>query len=339
MKIVIDAFGGDYAPEEIVKGAITSVNLLEDMQIVLTGNAQKIQQVLDDYGYKGGKITIVDAPSVITNEESPTLAIRQKKDSSLVVALDMLKENDDIDAIISAGSTGAVLTGALLRVGRLKSVLRPALAPTLPNLAGGQTLLIDCGANVDCKPEYLAQFAVMGSEYLKSMFGVENPRVALVNIGTEDHKGNTLTHAAFELLSKTPNINFVGNMEARDALSGKYDVLVCDGFVGNTLLKSTEGAVDAVNKLLKEEILKCGVRGKLGYLMLKPAFKGLKNRLNYTSVGGSAFLGIKKLVIKTHGSSKAETIYSCVRQAQALHNAKMIENLAASLVSLDTGEE
>lgn len=335
MKIILDAFGGDNAPEEIVKGAITSVNLLTDVEIILTGKTEQINAVLRDYGYSGNKITVVEAPEVITNNETPTVAIRAKKQSSLVVGLELLKEQEDAVALISAGSTGAVLTGALLKVGRIKGVQRPALASVLPNLKNSNTLLIDCGSNVDCKPEYLSQFAIMGSEYMKAMFNMESPRVGLVSVGTEDHKGNALTLEAFKLLKDMPNINFVGNMESRDALSGKYDVLVCDGFVGNTLLKSTEGAVDCVNKLLKEEILKLGLKGKLGYLMLKKAFKGLKNRMNYTSVGGAAFLGVQKLVIKSHGSSKAETIYSCVKQAQQLVNAKIINSLKNNLEVLD----
>lgn len=335
MKIIIDAFGGDYAPLEIVKGAITSVNLLNDIEIILTGDKNKIQDILSEYGYTGDRISIVDAPEVITNDESPTVAIRQKKNSSLVVGLDMLKASDDIAGLISAGSTGAVLAGATFRVGRIKGVKRPSTAPVLPNLKGGKTLLIDSGANVDCKAEYLVQFAIMGSEYMKSMYKIENPRVALVSVGTEDHKGNALTHETFDLLKNVPNINFVGNMEARDALSGNYDVLVCDGFVGNTLLKSTEGAIDAMNKMLKEEIYGLGLRGKIGYLFLKKAFKKLKTRMNYTSVGGAAFLGIEKLVIKTHGSSKAETIYSCVQQLKALYESHMIENLKNSLAVLE----
>lgn len=339
MKIIIDAFGGDHAPVEIVKGAITSVNLLNDVEIVLTGAKDRIQEVLNEYGYKGSKIQVVDAPEIITNDESPTAAIRQKKNSSMVVGLDMLKTDPDAVGFISAGSTGAVLAGGTFRVGRIKGVKRPSTAPVLPNLKGGKTLLIDSGANVDCKPEYLVQFAVMGSEYMKCMYGIENPRVALVCVGTEDHKGNALTHEAFELLKKIPNINFVGNMEARDALSGNYDVLVCDGFVGNTLLKSTEGAIDAMNKMLKEEIYGLGLRGKIGYLFLKKAFKKLKQRMNYTTVGGAAFLGIEKLVVKSHGSSTAETIFSCVKQVQALTNANMIENLKNSLTQLSEGEE
>ena len=335
MKIIIDAFGGDYAPAEIVKGAITSVNLLSDVNIILTGNAEKINAVLLEYGYAGSKIEVVNAPEIITNEESPTSAIRTKKNSSMVVGLDLLKADPEAVGFISAGSTGAVLAGATFRVGRIKGVKRPSTAPVLPNLKGGKTLLIDSGSNVDCKAEYLVQFAIMGSEYMKSMYGMKNPRVALVSVGTEDHKGNTLTHEAFELLKNVPNINFVGNMEARDALSGDYDVLVCDGFVGNTLLKSSEGAVDAMNKMLKEEIYGLGLRGKIGYLFLRKAFKRLKQRMNYTTVGGAAFLGIEKLVIKSHGSSKAETIFSCVEQVRALVNANMIENLKKSLAMLD----
>ena len=327
MKILLDGFGGDYSPDEIVKGAITGVNLLNDVEIVITGDKNKIQSILKDYGYSGDKIEIIDAPEVITNEESPTIAIRQKKNSSLVVALNTLKEREDIVGLISAGSTGAVLTGATLLVGRIKGVLRPALAPVLPNLLRGKTLLIDSGANVDCKPEYLAQFAVMGTEYMKAMYGISNPRVALVSVGTEDHKGSMLTHEAFKLIKQNPNINFVGNMEARDALSGDYDVLVCDGFVGNTLLKSTEGGVDVLNKVIKEEVQKLGLRGKLGYIFLKKAFKNVKARMNYTSVGGAAFLGVNKLVLKSHGSSKAETIYSCIKQVRDLTESNMVANI------------
>lgn len=339
MKIIIDAFGGDHAPVEMVKGAITSVNLLKDVEIVLTGSADKINAILAEYGYAGDKISVVDAPEVITNDESPTAAIRQKKNSSLVVGLDMLKADPEIVGLISAGSTGAVLAGGTFRVGRIKGVKRPATAPVLPNLKGGKTLLIDSGSNVDCKAEYLVQFAIMGSEYMKCMYGIQNPKVALVCVGTEDHKGNALTHEAFEMLKKVPNINFVGNMEARDSLSGNYDVLVCDGFVGNTLLKSTEGAIDAMNKMLKEEIYGLGLRGKIGYLFLKKAFKNLKKRMNYTNVGGAAFLGVEKLVVKSHGSSKAETIFSCVEQVQALAKANMIENMKKSLAVLETEGE
>ena len=202
MKIIIDAFGGDNAPVEIVKGAITSVNLIEDISIILTGDKDKIQAILDEYGYKGDKIEIIHAPDVITNNESPTSAIRTKKESSLVVGFNTLKNSEDAIGFISAGSTGAVLSGGTFIVGRMENVFRPALAPMLPTITGGKTMLIDCGANVDCKPEYLLQFAIMGSEYIKSMLGIENPRVGLLNIGAEDKKGNALTHEVFPLLKE-----------------------------------------------------------------------------------------------------------------------------------------
>jgi len=331
MKIVIDAFGGDNAPLEIVKGAITSVNLIDDVSIILTGAETSIKEILDEYGYKGDKIEIINATSVITNNESPTSAIRTKKDSSLVVGLNKLKEDPDVVGMISAGSTGAVLAGGLFITGRMEGVLRPALAPQLPNVKGGKTMLIDCGANVDCKPEYLNQFAVMGSEYMKSMCKIVNPKVGLLNIGAEDKKGNSLTHDAFALLKENNKINFVGNIEGRDILSGDVDIVVSDGFAGNVALKSTEGAVMAVIQMLKESINKAGLGAKIGATLMKKVFKELKAKLNYNTQGGSPFLGINKIVVKSHGTSKAETIYSCVKQVKDIYESNFIENLRKGL--------
>lgn len=339
MKIIIDTLGADYSPDEMIKGAITAVNLIDDVEIILTGDKNYIENFLADFGYKGGKISIIDAPEEISCNESPTMAIRQKKNSSLVVGLDALKANDDIVGMISAGSTGAVLAGGLFRVGRMKNVLRPALSPLLPNKKGGKTLLIDCGANVDSKPEYLAQFAVMGSAYMEAMFGIKNPRVALVNVGVEDKKGNDLTHAAFDLIKDIKEVNFVGNMEARDALSGDYDVLVCDGFVGNVLLKSTEGAVTFVTSVLKDAIMTSGPIAKLGGAFIKKPLKKLKQRINYTSVGGSVFVGIDKILVKSHGSSKAETIFSCVAQVKSVHESGFIEKMREKLKIFDKESE
>ncbi len=339
MKIIIDTLGGDYSPDEMIKGAITAVNLIDDVEIILTGDKTYIENFLVDFGYNGGKISILDAPEEITCNEAPTMAIRQKKNSSLVVGLDALKANDDIVGMISAGSTGAVLAGGLFRVGRMKNVLRPALSPLLPNKKGGKTLLIDCGANVDCKPEYLAQFAVMGSAYMQAMFGIEKPRVALVNVGVEDKKGNDLTHAAFDLIKEIKEINFVGNMEARDALSGEYDVLVCDGFVGNVLLKSTEGAVTFVTSVLKDAMLTSGPIAKLGALCIKKPLKKLKQTINYTSVGGSLFVGIEKILVKSHGSSKAETIFSCVAQVKSIYESGFIDQMREKLKIFDKESE
>lgn len=338
MKFVIDAFGGDNAPHEIVAGAVTAVNLIEDVELILSGDKEKIEEELKLIGYKGNKITILHAPEIITNNESPTMAIRTKKQSSLVVGLDAIANNADIDGFISAGSTGAVLAGGLFRVGRIEGVARPALSPLLPNAKGGKTLLIDCGANMDCKPEYLVQFAIMGQAYMKAAFNIDCPRIALISVGTEDKKGNDLTHAAFEKLKEIEGINFVGNMEARDMLSGDYDVLVCDGFVGNVALKSTEGAISFLLKTLKENIKNAGVFAKLGAGLMKKVFKSLKQQLDYTSVGGSPFLGVKKLIIKSHGSSKANTIYSCVVQARQLTLNKTIETISSSLKEYNRAE-
>lgn len=327
MKIVIDAFGGDYSPEEIVKGAITSVNLIEDVELILTGDKERIENLFKEYGYSGDRIEVVNAPEVISPDETPTMAIRRKKDSSLVAALNILKERDDVIGMVSAGSTGAVLAGGLFIVGRMEGVKRPALSPFLPTVTGGKTLLIDCGANVDCKPEYLQQFAIMGSIYVRQMLGIENPRVGLISNGVEDHKGNDQIHQTFELLKNTPEINFVGNMEAREMLSGDFDVLVADGFTGNVAMKSAEGTLNAFMQVLKNEIMNGGLQAKLGAAMLKKTFKKIKAHLNYTDVGGSPFLGLEKILIKSHGSSKAKTIYSCVLQIMDIHKSNYIEKM------------
>ena len=339
MKIFIDAFGGDYSPEEIVKGAITSVNLIPDVEIILTGDKEKIENILKQENYSGDRIEIVHAPDVISNDESPTMAIRRKTESSLVKALTLLKERDDIIGMISAGSTGAVLSGGLFIVGRMQGVKRPALSPFLPTVTGGKTLLIDCGANVDCKPEYLVQFAIMGSIYVKAMLGIENPRVGLISNGVEDHKGNEQIHQTFELLKNTKDINFVGNMEAREMLSGDYDVLVADGFTGNVAMKSAEGTIKAFMQILKNEVADSGLKGKLGALMMKGVFKKIKARMNYTDVGGSPFLGLNKILIKSHGSSKAKTIYSCVLQVIDIYKSNYIENMREGIKNSSIAEE
>ncbi len=327
MKIVVDAFGGDY-PEEVIKGSITAVNLIKDVELILTGDREKIESVFAEVGFNGERIEIVDAKEVISCDELPTTAIRQKKESSLVVALNILKERDDVVGMISAGSTGAVLAGGLFIVGRIDGVKRPALAPFLPTvIEDKKTLLIDCGANVDCKPEYLLQFAIMGSIYVEAMRGIKKPKVALISNGVEDAKGNDQIHKAFELLKSAKDINFAGNMEARELLSGEFDVLVCDGFTGNVAMKSAEGTINAFNKILKSEISKSGIGAKLGALALKKVFKKLKQRINYTEVGGSPFLGLKKILIKSHGSSKAISIYTSILQVIDIHKSNYIEKM------------
>ncbi|MBO5344438.1 MAG: phosphate acyltransferase PlsX [Clostridia bacterium] len=270
----------------------------------------------------------------------PTMAIRRKKDSSLVAALDILKNREDVIGMISAGSTGAVLAGGLFVVGRIDGVKRPALSPFMPTVNGGKVLLIDCGANVDCKPEYLQQFAIMGSIYVREMLGIEHPRVGLISNGVEDHKGNEQIHQTFELLKNTKEINFKGNMEAREMFSGEYDVLVCDGFTGNVAMKAAEGTLNTFMSVMKQEVKAGSLKTKIGALLMKKVFKNLKKRLNYTEVGGSPFLGINKILVKSHGSSKAKTIYSCVLQVIDIHNSNYIEKMKEGIKNSSiVGEE
>lgn len=329
VKIVLDAFGGDNAPVEIVKGAVDAVNKNNDIHIVLTGKEDIIQQELNNYKYNAEQISIINASEVIDNNESPTVAIRTKKDSSLVKAFDYCKENDDAVGVISAGSTGAVLTGGFMKFGRIKGVHRPALCPIFGTLTGSIVSICDCGANMDCKPEYLEQFGMMASAY-HNILGNKKPRVALLNVGTEEHKGDVRSKEAFELLNNNKHINFVGNMEARDLMSGSYDVIVTDGFAGNVLLKSTEGAMKGLLGALKTEI-KSRFWSKVGALFMRKTFKTLKNRFDYSKQGGAVLLGCKKLLVKAHGNSKAVSIATCIEQMYTMHKGKLISKITKNL--------
>lgn len=334
MKVVIDAFGGDNAPREIIKGALEYLKENNDLEIVLCGDEEKVKKELVVLGYKGDKISIVHAPDVITNDDVPTKAIKEKTQSSLAVCFDILKRDEGCVGLISAGSTGAILAGGFLKIGRIKGVSRPALAPFFPTKTGGQTLLLDCGANMDANAINLCHFAAMGSAYYTSITGIKNPRVALLNVGTEDHKGNELCKEVFPLLSKM-NINFVGNMEARDIMSGNYDVVVADGFAGNVLLKSTEGAL----KLMMGEFKKAAKRNFLstfGALFMKKSFKEMKKTYDFDVYGGSPFLGCKKIIIKSHGSSKAAAIVASIKQVISLYKNQIndiIENSVKDLTA------
>lgn len=332
IKIAVDGFGGDNAPEEVVKGAKKALDNIKDLKIVMTGKQQVLLELAKKYNLDNERFEIVDAQDVITNDDVPTVAIRTKKESSLVKAFDLLKQ-DDAQAIVSAGSTGAVLTGGFLKVGRIDGISRPALAPTLPTLKGSPVLLIDCGANMDSKPINLVHFALMGSKYMQSMFGIQNPRVALLNVGTEDHKGNDLVKKVFPVLKQLP-INFVGNMEARELLSGDYDVVVTDGFAGNVLLKSTEGAIKSVMGLLKTDI-KSHTSSKIGALFMKGTFGRLKQKFDYSVYGGSPFLGVKKVVVKCHGDSKEESLYQAMKQAYLLCQSNMVQKIGEAVENLD----
>ncbi len=328
IKVVVDVFGGDNSPEEILLGSSMALKENAELNLVLVGDEDIINEKLADYSIDKDRIEIVDAKEVITNDEAPTTAIRTKSNSTIVKGFEALRQRDDVAGFVSAGSTGAVLTGAFLKLGRTAGVSRPALCPILPTVTGGKVAIIDCGANMDSKPINLVHFAIMGNAYLKSVYGIENPRVALLSVGVEDHKGNELTKEVFHQLKQLKEINFVGNMEARDLLSGDYDLVVCDGFAGNVLLKSTEGAVMGLLKIMKGEIKK-RTGAKIGALFMKPVFKELKNTLDFNKKGGSVLLGCKKIVVKCHGSSKAYSIKCGIEQVIEAKNAdvcKIIED-------------
>jgi len=329
IKIVIDGFGGDNAPKEVVKGIVGAINAIKDLHVVVTGKEEVLKEEFAGYTYDDSQITIIDAREVISMDESPTEAIRFKKDSSLVKAFDYAKANDDCVGLISAGSTGAVLTGGFMKLGRLKGIIRPALCPVLPTIEGTRVAICDSGANMDCKPEWLEQFALMASAYMK-VLGVENPRVALLNVGTEDHKGDARTKEVFAMLKENKNLNFVGNMEARDAMSGEYDVIVTDGFGGNVLLKSIEGTAKVILKTLKKEIM-ASTSAKIGALFMKKAIKGVRSTFDYHKYGGAVLLGCKKLLVKSHGSSKAESIVACINQVYQMSKGGLVENIEKNL--------
>ena len=336
MKILVDAFGGDNAPGEIVAGAVAALARNKDFTLGLTGRTAEIERVLSALTYDKSRVEIIDAPSVITCEEEPALAVRQKADSSMVVAFRLLRENA-ADAFVSAGSSGALLVGSTLKVGRIKGVNRPALCPVLPTVKEGKkVLLLDAGANADCKAVNLVQFAVMGGVYAKAALGVKTPKVALLSHGTEDKKGNQLNHEAFPQLKALKNVEFVGNIEARDIMSGDYDVVVADGFSGNVALKSMEGTISSLFSLMKAEFMSTA-RGKLGALMLRKSFKNLKNSLDYNKYGGAVFLGVDKVVVKAHGSAKRESIENAVLQAAEAVKAGTVETIKKEL--LETGLE
>lgn len=329
MKIAVDAMGGDNAPFATVEGSIEAVKEY-DVDIILVGKKDVIEKELIKHNYTGSKIQVVNADEVITNDDKPVKAIKQKQNSSMVVAMNMVK-NKEADAVISAGSTGALLTGGLFIVKRIKGIDRAALAPVYPTKRG-ISLLLDAGANTDCRPKYLQQFAVMGSIYCEKVLKKENPKVGLINIGEEQGKGNELTKEAYELLSNS-ELNFYGNLEARDIPEGHVDVMVADGFIGNIVLKLTEGLASTIFSMLKEEFMKSFVT-KLGALILKPGLRKFKNRLDYSEYGGAPLLGVKGAVIKAHGSSNANAIKNAIRQAKIFVENNVIDKIEEDIKKL-----
>lgn len=328
MRIIIDAMGGDKAPEEIVKGAVMARRQL-GVDVTLVGRREDVEACLKKEGCND--IDIVDAREVVTMEDEPSTATRRKKDSSMAVALNLLRDGAG-DAVISAGSTGALLTGATLTVKRIRGIRRAALAPVLPAGEHG-VMLIDCGANVECTAEYLLQFAFMGSFYARKLMGCEKPRVGLLNVGTEDTKGGALQHQAFALLKKAHEegrIHFIGNVEGTGVFSGGVEVVVSDGFTGNVLLKTTEGVIKYMMTQLKGVFCKNGLN-KLAAAVLKKDLAAMKKTMDVNEVGGTALVGISKPVIKAHGSSNAASIFAAVRQAVAFVQSGLIEDITENI--------
>ena len=331
MKIIIDAMGGDNAPQAIVSGAVAAQKEF-GVDIVLVGREAEVKACLAQCGgADSGHISLVNAEEIIDMHDDPATAVRRKKDSSMAVALELLK-NGEGDAVISAGSTGALLTGATLTVKRIRGIRRAAMAPVLPN-GGAGVLLIDCGANVECTPEYLLQFAYMGSFYSKKILGVADPRVGLLNNGSEDTKGTELCKAAHALLQQAGEegrLNFIGNIEGTDVFSGNVDVIVTDGFSGNILLKTIEGTAKFLMKNVKQAFT-CSLKTKLGALLVKGKLAELKKLMDVSEVGGTAFLGVTRPVIKAHGSSDARAIRSAVKQAIAFVEAGVIADIQENI--------
>ncbi|MCI8936723.1 MAG: phosphate acyltransferase PlsX [Lachnospiraceae bacterium] len=328
VNVAVDAMGGDNAPVEIVKGAIDAVNESSHVKVYLAGQEALINRELAKYTYNKEQVEVVPASEVIETAEPPVMAIRKKKDSSIVKALYLVKDGT-CDAYVSAGSTGATLVGGQVIVGRIKGVERPPLAPLIPT-ADGCALLIDCGANVDARPSHLVQFAKMGSVYMESVMGVKNPKVGIVNIGAEEEKGNALVKETYPLLKNCPDINFIGSIEARDIPSGQADVIVCEAFVGNVILKMYEGVGGTLIKKVKEGMM-TSFRSKIGALLVKPALKKTLKAFDLEQYGGAPMLGLNGLVVKTHGSSSAieikNSILQCITFTEQNINQKIKEKI------------
>lgn len=331
IKVAVDAMGGDHAPAEVVKGAIDAVMLRQDIKVYLVGQQDVVKEELAKHSYQGTQIEVIHAEEVIETAEPPVMAIRRKKQSSIVVGMNMVKEGK-ADAFVSAGSSGAILVGGQVIVGRIKGVERPPLAPLIPT-EKGVSLLIDCGANVDARASHLVQFAKMGSIYMEYVVGVKNPKVAIVNIGAEEEKGNALVKETFPLLKNCPDINFVGSIEARDIPHGEADVIVCEAFVGNVILKLYEGVGATLISMVKQGMM-ATLRSKIGGLLVKPALKQTLKKFDASEYGGAPLLGLNGLVVKTHGSSKAQeittSIIQCVTFKEQEINEKIRKNIGAS---------
>jgi glycerol-3-phosphate acyltransferase PlsX len=331
MKIILDGMGGDNAPGEIVNGVVQAAKEIEHT-IIIVGDEKKIHAELKKYKYNENQIIVENASDVITNEDAPVKAVRTKKDSSMVKGITMVK-NGEGDLFISAGNSGAMMAGGLFILGRIQGIDRPAMASIYPILGGQASLLVDAGANSECKPDNLLEFATMGSIYMEKVLGRNNPSIGLVNIGIEETKGTTVTKAAHELLEKS-SVNFIGNVEAREIPFGASDVIVCDGFVGNVILKLTEGMALSIYGLLKKR-LTAGLKAKMGAALLYDKLKGLKKEFDYSEYGGAPILGVKGPIVKMHGSSNANAVKNTILKGIPYAEQKVVQTIQNSVLELE----
>ncbi len=333
IKILVDAMGGDNAPAAPVQGAVDALNKNKNIYLILAGRQEDIGAELKKYKYDSSRLEIMDCRDVIDMNDIPTEAVR-KRESSLVKAFRALKDDGDIAGLVTAGSTGATIAAGQLILGRIRGIKRPALCPAIPNARGGYTLLCDCGANAECKPSMLCQFAVLASAYATAGFGIKNPKVGLLNNGTEEHKGDPLHQQTYQLLKKMDVIDFMGNIEGRDIMLSECDVAVADGFSGNVALKAMEGCGKLILSVLKKEATG-SLSSKIGSLFLLKGFKRMRAKLDFEAVGGALLLGVKKVVIKSHGSSKARTITAAIENAANIYEGNLIGRVEEMLAKVD----
>lgn len=332
-KILVDAMGGDNAPAAPVQGSVIALENDKDLYLVLTGRKEELERELSKYKYDKSRLEIVDCPDVIDMNDIPTEAVKRKQ-SSLIAGFWKLKKEDDLCALVTAGSTGATIVGGQLILGRIRGIKRPALCPAIPNNRGGVTLLCDCGANAECKPLMLCQFAVLASAYAEVGFGIRNPKVGLLSNGTEEHKGDPLHQETYKYLSQMPAVSFAGNIEGRDIMLSECDVAVADGFSGNVALKSMEGCGKLVLGVMKKEF-SSSLSSKIGYLFMRKAIKNMRGQLDFEKFGGALLLGLKKVVVKSHGSSKATTIAASIANAASIYRGGLVPAVEKKLESID----
>lgn len=338
IKILVDCFGGDHCPEAPVQGALAALEKNPELHLLLTGDEALLQKELAGKTYDSGRLEIVHAPEVIGCDEKPTDVVRLKRNSSMMKAIILLRDREDIAGMVSVGSTGALVTGALVRLGRIPGIIRPAFCPILPTMDGGLVGICDSGANLMVTPAHLRQFAIMASLYMSQVYDVPKPRVALLNVGKEAEKGDEIRQETYKLLQETDCVDFVGNMESRDLLSGRYHVVVADGFSGNVLVKTTEGTALELLKKIKKDIYSRTLY-KVGALLMKKMFQEEKAFMNYQNYGGSVLLGTSKVVVKGHGSSNAKAVEKCIEQAYKMETSGLSRQIEAAIAKYEHYEE